>query len=254
MVSYNTRPFIYDDFELMCKTFKALEFNVVELHLGHFIEGDVNVDYAKDLLTKYELSINIVDGGWCDLARNQVATIPHQIELAQQLDCNKIRLFFTPLTISEMDEEGLTFIYDNLSVLSTSFPDIDFLFETHKGIGIELSEISSLMLATPDNIGLVFDPVNIIVDGHASPAEFLYELNPYIKHVHLKGAHIFKKGTNCVYDAFGEGTIDIQDLTLEIVQLIDSIGIEYEGKLNPVLGLLRSKENFDSLISEFRST
>ena len=254
VISYNTRPFIDEDFELMCRVFKALDFGAVELHLGHFIDRNLRVNTGKQLLDKYELPIIIVDGGWCDLSKNMIEKIPKQVELVRELGCDKLRLFFTPLKVKEMGEEGITAIHHNIGILAEKYPDIQFLFESHKGIGVDTAQVFAFMMAAADNIGLVFDPINIMVDGMSDPWEFLNELKTFVKHVHLKGANLdmdpIKKTERIIYCPFGEGNLSISNVSVEAATITGSVGIEYEGTGNAFMGLLRSKENFEAIWEE----
>ena len=247
-VSYNTGAFRRDDFELMCRVLNKIGLDCVELHLAHFIESNpyFTPQDALRVLNRYKLGISIVDGGWCDLANDKVASIPKQIELAKALGVKGIRLFLTPYRSDEIDEEGITKIHYHIGVLAENYPDIDLLFETHHGIGVELEHLEAIMIAAPDNVGIVFDPINLLANN-VDPRVAMDVLSPFIKHVHLKGGTKNPDGV-VQHCAFGEGSLFIEDLVEPLAEITDSFGIEYEGVGSPILGLLKSKENLEMIL------
>jgi len=247
MISYNTKAFCRHDFELMCKTLNIVGLSCLELHLGHFIDQTEFLDalYIRSILDKYKLTISIVDGGWCDLASDQIEKIPIQMQLAKDLGATGIRLFFTPYSFEEIGEGGIEKIHFHIGMISSAWPNINILFETHQGIGVESEHVAALMTAAPSNVGIVFDPVNIALTGE-DPRDSLEVLRPFIKHVHLKGALKQPNGT-VNYCEFGEGNIFIDDLIFPLSEITNSFGIEYEGEGCPILGMLKSKENLEML-------
>jgi len=248
-ISYNTKPFCNNDFEYMCQVFQKLEFNNLELHLGHVIDRvpALNGSRIAQTIKNYNLKNVLVDGGWCDLTvegDEGIGNIAKQISFMQVLNVDTIRLFFSPCPLDLVTDEKLDIVVYNIHNLTTKYSNVNFLFETHDELGTCAVLVRDLMDAvnSHNNIGLVFDPINFIMGGK-DPNTALNALSKYVKHVHLKG---LSDGKLC---AFGEG-IDISDTVIKLFEYTDSFGLEYEGKEDAILGLQKSKVNLMKLVNE----
>lgn len=241
VISYNTKPFIHENFRVMCEVFKELKLNPIELHLGHFIDNFLDPVEAKQLLDEHSLQISIVDGGWLDLAHCVLSRVQEQVEIAKVFGIDVIRLFFPAYSAKTLGEDGIRNIYTSLDALTYDFPNTTFLFETHHGIGVDADYILPIMMNVSSNIGLVFDPINFVV-ANKDPEDALNLLGQFVKHVHLKGVTIHQK-EKVHYMPFGEGNVDIKHMILPLYKYTQSFGLEYEGSSNAVLGLVKSREN-----------
>jgi sugar phosphate isomerase/epimerase len=239
-VSVNTRPFRLEDFELAAGALARLGLRRLELHLGHFLEGGLEPASARAALAKHELSVELVDGGWCDFARGETARVPEQIELARRLGAPRLRLFFTPLGGSEIGADGLDRIARAIERVARAHPDVELLFETHHGVGLEPECVLAILERcgrARHNVGLVFDPVNFAVAGR-DPRAALGALGPFVRHVHLKGARLGPPVEHC---ELGAGDVDVDALLFELFDRTPSFGIEYEGSGQALLRLLASQ-------------
>jgi sugar phosphate isomerase/epimerase len=241
-VSYNTRPFRFEDFEATAAALARLGLRRLELHLGHFLEGGVAPAVACAALAKHELSVELVDGGWCDFSRGETGLVPEQISLARRLGARRLRLFFTPRGGEELGPEGLERTAGEIARLAAAHPDVELLFETHHGVGLEPDFVLAILERCgrgAGNVGLVFDPVNFAVAGR-DPRAALLALGPFVRHVHLKGARLGAPAEIC---ELGQGDVDLDALLFELLLCTPSFGIEYEGSGEALLRLLWSREH-----------
>jgi len=241
-VSYNTRPFRFEDFEATARALARLGLRRLELHLAHFLEGGLEPAAALAALAKHELAVELVDGGWCDFSRGETARVPEQIALARRLGARRLRLFFTPRSGAELGSAGLERTSGEVARLARENPDVELLFETHHGVGLEpecvLAILAGCGRAAP-NVGLVFDPVNFAAAGR-DPRAALARLGPFVRHVHLKGARLGPPLETC---ELGQGDVDLDSLLFDLLSFTSSFGIEYEGSGQALLRLLRSQEH-----------
>ena len=247
-ICYNTRPFRHDDFELMCRVFQTLKLRNLELHLGHMFKtssdhilesSKLDPSWVLQTIKRYGLEITLMDGGWCNLTYipGYREDIEKQISMTQKLKVPTLRLFFAPYPTVEMIKELPEITYQIIDI-ATKHSDINFLFETHDALGTNAELVRNIMDTVNqnhNNVGIVFDPINFIMDGK-NPDEALRILSKYVRHVHLKGC---ANGKLC---AFGEG-VDISSIVVKLLECTDSFGLEYEGEEDARLGLQKSKTN-----------
>jgi len=206
-----------------------------ELHLKYFVEDKMDVSKVFDELVP--LNISIADGGWCDFAKNQIMEISKQLNIITKLKISNIRLFFTPLCYNELSDKQIFNIVYNIQLFADAYPSTNFLFETHKGIGTHPVGVRDLMVSiNRTNVGIVFDPVNIILDGN-DPHKMLKETGEYIKHVHLKGY------SGIELCSFGKGKL-FDSLVTDLFCYTKSFSIEYEGLFNVVEELEAGYDHF----------
>jgi len=237
-LSFNTRPF---DFEDMLNYFSVTG-RVPELHLKYFIEDGVDIETVLDKVKP--LRTKIVDGGWCDFAKGKTKKLPQQLNVVNRLGVAYIRLFFTPMYLKEITDKQILNLVKNIQEYADSSPYTNFLFETHKGIGTSPTDVAEILhQVNRTNVGLVLDPINILLDGE-NPMEMMDRAGDHIKHVHLKGC----SSTKALCE-FGEG-IDISEIIIRSLEYTDSFGIEYEGAGNVIEGLELSYKNFKQLCTE----
>jgi sugar phosphate isomerase/epimerase len=236
-VSVGTRPFRFEDFELTAGALARLGLRRLELHLAHFLEAGLEPACARAALAKHGLAVELVDGGWCDFARGETARVPEQIELARRLGAPRLRLFFTPQGSAEIGRAGLDRIARGIARLAEAHPDVELLFETHHGVGLEPECVLAILEGcgrAGQNVGLVFDPVNFAVAGR-DPGAALAALGPFVRHVHLKGARLGPPAQLC---ELGAGDVDLGPLLRDLSLRTPSFGIEYEGSGEALLRLL----------------
>jgi hypothetical protein len=227
-----------------------LEFNlspVVEMILANNDTAQIIKTMDSITLRLERFNINIVDGGWCDLINNQIDTIPNQIEITRKLGANKLRLFFSPFDKDKTNyhkDIAISNVIHNIKQLAMDNSDITFLYETHRGIGLDHRTVKFIMERVGlDNVGLVFDPVNFL-SYDLSPKLAFNSLKDFIKHTHIKG--INDKKQLC---SFGVG-VNTNELILDAIKYCSSIGIEYEGTQSPFIGLSESYKNITKLLAD----
>jgi sugar phosphate isomerase/epimerase len=143
-----------------------------------------------------------------------------------------------------MTNKQFSNLVENIQKCADTAQYTNLLFETHAGIGTHPLIVADILYKVQrENVGLVFDPINILNDGKL-PHEMLKEVGEYVKHIHLKGS----SSTNMLC-AFGEG-VNISEAVIEAMQYTNSFGIEYEGIGNILEGLETSYKNFKQLCAK----
>ena len=247
-ISCNTRPFIRDNFKILCDVFNKLSIFNIEFHLGHLMDPcrfSINIDSIRDILKWNNIEISVVDGGWCDFITGDTNRIHEQMEYTHYLGCNRIRLFLSPMMSLNVSNRNIENAICNITEIANKYISTDILFETHRGIGLEYDIVkhilSELHNNDVNNVYLVFDPVNFILDDK-DPYPAVEVLGEFVKHIHLKG--ILPEKLLC---SFGDG-LCIHRVVRKLFRYTNSVGIEYEGSANPLLGLYKSYVNVINFI------
>lgn len=234
IISFNTKLFSYKE---MLDYFFVTE-RIPEFHLQYFMNNEITLSkQTKNVLSK--LNIYIADGGWCNFITNNINKIYKQLNIIQYLKINNIRLFFGNYPKEKITNKEINKVIFNIKkILRITPPKTNLLFETHKGIGTNPDIVKHILKkVNTNNIGLVFDPINIIRDNE-DPIDMIKQNGKYIKHIHLKG---LSENSLC---EFGKG-IDITQSILKASEFTNSFGIEYESEeLNIKEGLEKSYNNF----------
>lgn len=127
-----------------------------------------------------------------------------------------------------------------------------FLFETGEELPLSLAHL--IRDIGCDNIGINFDPANLILNGRGfCPAQSLRFLAPYIRGIHAKDAKMpVIPNLQKIEVPAGEGDVDFPTL-IAILKEIDykgSVTIEYEVKSDPNRDeqIVKIKKYLDDLI------
>jgi len=237
-LSYNTKPFTFEE---MLRYFRYRNIRP-ELHLRYFMQDYMRLESARWLLGD-TIKPSITNGGWHNFTGDKIDPLAYQLAITRQLGAQSIRLFLSPMFRNEMSTKQYDNMVNNIKELAYLFPDINLLFETHRGIGVETDSLVELFAqGLPTNVGLVFDPVNVYQStSDATMHGMLDAVWAHVKHVHLKGCK--PDGTLCV---FGEG-IDMTGIVTRCFAFTESFGIEYEGEGSAIKGLEKSHANFKAV-------
>jgi sugar phosphate isomerase/epimerase len=127
-----------------------------------------------------------------------------------------------------------------------------FLFETGEMIPTTL--IRFMTEIGCDNVGVNFDPANLIINGRANPTDAARRLAPYIRGMHAKDAvHPIGTAPKGREVKIGEGAVDFTSILsiLKEAGYDGSVSIEYEMKNTPDrrAELLSSKEYLEKRIA-----
>src|SRR5205085_3090661 len=134
-------------------------------------------------------------------SRATFASVERQIALALRFGVDRLRLFFGRLPAADVDARALATVAGNLRSLADAHPGLLFVLENHDGASSR-PDICRDILESVDrrNLRLNFDPINFEHAG-VRAMDALRELQPLVRHVHLKG---LDRGTFC---EFGEGDV-----------------------------------------------
>lgn len=131
-----------------------------------------------------------------------------------------------------------------------------FLFETGEELPVTLVQL--INETTCDNMGVNFDPANLLINARANPSDALTLLIPYIRGMHAKDA-VYPSGTSPKGKEvpIGQG---LADFPLLLRKLFDAgydgdITIEHEKHGNPerIPEIIRSKAYLESIIERLNS-
>jgi len=112
------------------------------------------------------------------------------IDLAQRLGCPNVRVFpnelpkdATRTAVKDLIIQGLQYLGDY-----ARNTEVSVLMESH-GDAVKTDELKQIMdSAARQNVGLVWDVVNMWSVTKESPLNVYTQLKPYIKHTHIKDA------------------------------------------------------------------
>jgi L-ribulose-5-phosphate 3-epimerase len=180
------------------------------------------------------------------------AIAKNAVETARALGLNLVSFHagFLPEDPADPDYAKLT---ERLRTLAVLFADagIDLAFET----GQEEAEILSRFLddlAAP-NVGVNFDPANMILYGKGDPVAGLRTLLPYLKQVHIKDAVATSEpGTWGSEVVVGTGEVDWPAFlgVLEEAGYAGALVIEREAGDARVAEILAAKQHLESVLQK----
>jgi len=226
----------------------------LDLNLNHIIERGESPEAVQAALHANGQHVWIVSGGWCDFfdtapkLRSTFASVERQVALAIQFGVDRLRLFFGRLPIDDFDARALATIAANLRRLADAHPALLFVLENHDGASSR-PDVCRRILESVDrrNVRLNFDPINFEHAG-VSAMDALHELQPLVRHVHLKG---LDRGRFC---EFGEGDVDLQPVLRTLIAggYRGAFTVEYEGAfdrtLHLTLGVRNARQVLDGLL------
>jgi sugar phosphate isomerase/epimerase len=164
---------------------KSLE---LEFNLTPLIEGMSDVDELQEVCEMHNWTIGMVDGGWCDFLdqtklKHTLRSVDKQVNFLSTLGCNRLRLFFGHAR-SEVNLEELV---ARINRLCSTYPNINFFFETHDSFSCQLSNLEYLVRnVTSKNFWLLIDGANVI--RFTVPVLQRFEsVQSRIGHFHFKG-------------------------------------------------------------------
>ena len=114
------------------------------------------------------------------------------IDLAKALDCPYIRVFPNKLPDDQTRQSVIDLIISGLSELGkyAEGTGVSVLMESH-GDAVRTAELRRIMeTVNRDNVGMVWDIVNMWSVTKQPPSEVYAQLKPFIKHTHIKDANI----------------------------------------------------------------
>ncbi|MDG2170086.1 MAG: sugar phosphate isomerase/epimerase [Opitutales bacterium] len=215
----------------------------IEIVSGMF--GTVGEDYTSMETIKQTGGV-IPDEHW--EANQQIAKDVVDAARSLGLDLVSFHAGFLPEDQNDPDYEKLI---KRLRTLATLFDDSGIMlsFETGQEEGSHLSHFLD-DLAAP-NVGVNFDPANMILYDKGDPIEGLRSLVPYLQQVHIKDANKTKEpGTWGEEVVVGTGEVDWPAF-LEILNRANYKGalvIEREAGDERVADILAAKYHLESLL------
>jgi sugar phosphate isomerase/epimerase len=239
--------------------FGRLGLRDVDLNLHHVIEGGVPVGSVEQAVSRHDLRLHVVSGGWCDFfdrvprIDETLRSVARQVELARGLGVSVVRLFFGRLPLDQYGAPALATVSENLQRISDLYPSILFVFENHDGASRRPEVCGEILERTNrPNIRMNFDPINFERDGvrHQDAFEIL---KPFIAHLHLKGL------AERQFAEFGVGDVDLTPMleALAARRYQGKMSVEYEGVHDGTLRLyrsvLRARSSLDAVFGGPRS-
>lgn len=133
------------------------------------------------------------------------------IDLAAQIKCPYIRVFPDKFSKENGKESTIALIIEGLISLSeyARNTSVGILIETHGDL-VWSEDIKRVMqLVNQNNVGIIWDFSNMWTVTKESPIDMFQQLQPYIRHTHIKDAKI---GTDKLhYTLLGKGDVPIFD-------------------------------------------
>ena len=229
----------------ICEELNQQHITDIELNLTPFVIAKESIEFGEATLQRYGIKVRIADGGWCDftVATQEYSSvwsmIERQIQILKLLKCNRIRLFIGNKN-SEVSSRVINLIIERLNNLGQTFPDIEFLFETHDARSCSPFVWKCILDGiTVKNISIVVDFVNIMTKSSFDWRDFS-ELRLHVSHIHFKG---LTKGEKLVFPHQSEW------LTRELVEFSfinfrhATYAVESEGEFSSDMHQLRLSKN-----------
>jgi sugar phosphate isomerase/epimerase len=136
---------------------------------------------------------------------------------------------------------------DRLHILTEEFVERDLLLGLETGQECSDNVASVLIELSFEELGVNFDPANMILYGKGDPIEAMKTLQPWVQQVHIKDAVATKvAGTWGTEVVVGEGDVDWKTF-LELVPDDVNLVIEREGGGNRVGDVKRAKTMLEGL-------
>lgn len=159
------------------------------------------------------------------------------IDLAAQLNCPYVRVFPNDLPKEQERDKTIALITSGLSELGeyAAKTSVSVLLESH-GKVIESGLLKQIMAgANRQNVGLIWDIVNMWSVTKEPPTEVYRVLKPYIRHVHVKDGKV--NGDKIQYTLLGEGDAPLTEAfnALKTGQYAGYYSFEWEKMWHPEL-------------------
>lgn len=132
-------------------------------------------------------SLGVVAAGICVQGGAASLTAPMRLRpyaaLAAELGAPHVRVFAPPLRERMRALDGL-----NVAAEIARDEGVALLIETAPGtIAPSTSQARALVDGFPaEHVGVLYDPGNMVIEGHIDPLLAVAELGPYLRHVHVK--------------------------------------------------------------------
>lgn len=264
------------DMEEHCKITSKLGFHYMELGIGGGFKGRLSADMSeeqicrmKECFADYHIQTpflcleNDFTKGSAEEIDRSVQQVKKEALLAQNFGVTHLRLFagFTPIAdFTEQTWKNLLRALEETNQFCKQL-QMKISIETHgklekHGDGVihiptvstDQQALSRLLCNLDDNVGINFDPGNIVPLQKASPESYVERFNDRINYCHLKD-WIQNEDGSWTAVAAGEGNIDWKNLlsrmTFDGVYLI-----EYEPTEDVEDGIRRSLTHLRSLFPE----
>lgn len=131
------------------------------------------------------------------------------IDLAQQINCPNVRVFPNEIPKDDTRKAVIDLIIQGLKELGdyAKSSNVKVLMESH-GDATNTSELKQMMEAVAkQNVGLVWDVVNMWTITKEPPANVYAQLKPYIHHTHIKDAKMVDDKPQYVFLGTGDTPI-----------------------------------------------
>jgi len=136
---------------------------------------------------------------------------------------------------------------DHLHEMTEEFVDRGVSLALETGQERAANVVSVLQEISMPQLGVNFDPANMILYGKGDPIEAMKTLQPWVKQVHIKDAkHTAVHGTWGTEVAAGEGDVDWETF-LKLVPEDVTLVIEREGGDNRIDDILQAKTMLQAL-------
>jgi sugar phosphate isomerase/epimerase len=145
------------------------------------------------------------------------------IDLAQQINCNNVRVFPNILPKNQDVNQTMDLIASGLLLLGdhAKGSNVSVLLETHGDL-VKSDDVEKIMKAAEHkHVGLVWDVSNMWTITKESPAAVYKKLKKYIRHTHIKDAKLVDGKLR--YTLLGQGEVPI----FEAIDLLSNGG--YKG-------------------------
>src|SRR5207237_4263145 len=138
-----------------------------------------------------------------------LAEAKQYIDLAQQLNCPFVRVFPDQLPPTQDRTETLGLISQGLLDLGdyAKSRSVTVLLESHGELTQSDLLLQIMTAAEHPNVGLIWDVFNMWADSHEPPGEVYKKLKKYIRHTHIKDAHIQNGTHRYVFVGRGEAPL-----------------------------------------------
>ena len=188
-----------------------------------------SVDKLKDMMARHKLEIPVLA---TYLAITEQETIPQVFEAADILGAKAVRVSLGPALDGRQPYQTVRDkILKQLEAFVKSIQQFKAkaLFEIHFKTLIASPSLAYLLLNSfdPENVGVIFDPANMIVEGKENWQLSVELLGDYLGHVHVKNASWQKEDKwVCNWDDLKSGIVDWESVIRALIK------VNYEGYLS----------------------
>jgi sugar phosphate isomerase/epimerase len=142
-------------------------------------------------------NVDVAAGGVCVQGGAASLTAPARLApfaaLAQELDASHVRVF-APAHRTHARERAREGLEQAAGIAAAH--GVALLVETSPGtIAPSTAHARALVEGLPpERAGVLYDPGNMVIEGHVAPALAVAELGPYLRHVHVKNVAWHRRG------------------------------------------------------------